>query len=119
MAPVIATKPLSLLLPSSPATASICEGVSADRSGRSINIVDAGAADFRGFTMTMSGAVCGVAAIDLRRRAARRAAGLLHLRSSIVALRRGDRGRLASCAQHLGLASLGVPAMAAELAALV
>jgi len=88
MAPVMATKPLNLLLPSSPAILISCEGVGAARSGRSIKIVDAGAADFRGFTMTMSGAVCGVAAIDLSRRAARRAAGLLHLRSSIVALRR-------------------------------
>ena len=115
----MATKPLNLLLPSSPAILISWVGVSADRSGRSINIVDAGAAVLMGDTMTMSGAVCGEAAIDFRRRAARRAAGLLHLRSSIVALRRGDRGRLASCAQHLGLASLGVPAMAAELAALV
>ena len=84
----MATKPLSLLLPSSPAILISWVGVSADRSGRSINIVDAGAAVLMGDTMTMSGAVCGEAAIDFRRRAARRAAGLLHLRSSIVALRR-------------------------------
>ena len=63
-----ATKPLSLLLPSSPAIDEL--GASAARSGRSINIVDAGAAVLMGDTMTMSGAVCGEAAIDFRRRAA-------------------------------------------------
>ena len=83
MAPVIATKPLSLLLPSSPAILISWVGVSADRSGRSINIVDAGAAVLMGDTMTMSGAVCGVAAIDLRR-AARRPAGRLRCSSSMV-----------------------------------
>ena len=70
MAPVIATKPLNLLLPSSPAIFINWVGVSAARSGRSINIVDAGAAVFMGDTMTMSGAVSGVAAMDLSRRGA-------------------------------------------------
>ena len=60
-----------------------CEGVGAARSGRSINIVDAGAV-LMGDT-AMSGAVCGEAAIDFRRRVAWRAAGLLHLRSIVRA----------------------------------
>ena len=84
MAPVMATKPLNLLLPSSPAILMNCEGVSAERSGRSITKVDAGAAVLSGFTITISGAVSGVAAIDLRRRAARRPAGRLRCSSSMV-----------------------------------
>ena len=73
MAPVIATKPLNLLLPSSPAILINWVGVRAARSGRSTKIVDAGAAVLSGFTITISGAVSGVAAIDLSRRAAWRA----------------------------------------------
>ena len=94
MAPVMATKPLNLLLPSSPAILMNWVGVNEERSGRSITNVDAGAADLRGLTITISGAVSGVAAMDLRRRgaaamdlrrrAARRPAGRLRCSSSMV-----------------------------------
>ena len=62
-----------------------------------MSIVDAGAAVLMGDTMTISGAVsgvaamdfwrravCGVAEMDLRRRAARRPAGRLRCSSSMV-----------------------------------
>merc|ERR1719155_337582 len=86
-------------------------GVRAARSGRSTKIVDAGAAVLRGFTITISGAVSGVAAmdlrrrgaaaIDLRRRAARRPAGRLRCSSSMVLDSRLARW-LRLCSKEIG-----------------